>query len=356
MARRINGKFKEIPCIVCGETKKVNDANFYRSNSVQYQHVGVVPICKNCVEKEYIDALTKTNDMREAIIHICKLLDKPFIEERFVTLSKRHTDDPLKFYGIYLRGVSCGPLLKKGFLTFEDSVFEMMDYADLTPPKEKEQEQDDVDNNDGEFNVKFEDFKVTDEIINRWGIGYTPEEYYCFEKKYQILKNHYNQQTAMHTEALLTYIRYKVKAELATARNDIKAAKEWGMLADKAANAAKINPVQLSKADLAGGLNTFGELARMVEQVDDIIPILPRFKERPQDSVDFTIWCYVNYIRDLKGLPRVEYSEIYKYIEERKQEYRDKFDFLQEADEEELVVDEDVTEDLEDVQAETGDV
>ena len=91
----------------------------------------------------------------------------------------------------------------------------------------------------------------------------------------------------MHTEALLNYIRYRVKEEIATAKGDVKEAKEWGALAKDAATAAKINPSQLSKADLSDGLSTFSELSQAVEKAVDIIPILPRFKYRPNDALDF---------------------------------------------------------------------
>lgn len=358
MALQKKPKFDELICIRCGKTLKKNRRNFYSSRAPQYKHIGVIPICKDCVHAEFVNALKTQQDLRKATVHICKLLDKPFIEEVFQNSFKQNKGNPEDFYKIYIKNVSAGAYIKRGLITFQDSIFQ----------DEIDEQQDEAINYDNvevitpstvevQFPVSFEHFQLTDEIMARWGPGYTPEEYYCFERKYQILKNHYNQQTAMHTEALLTYIRYKVKAELATARNDVKAAKEWGMLADKAAQAAKINPVQLSKADLTGGLNTFGELARMVEQVDDIIPILPKFKKKPQDSVDFTIWCYVNYIRDLKGLPRVEHEEIYNYIEERKKEYQDKLDFL-EAEEELIEEQEAIGEDIQDKamdEAEAGD-
>jgi hypothetical protein len=170
---------------------------------------------------------------------------------------------------------------------------------------------------------------ITDEIINKWGYGYNNEEYKAFENKYSMLRNNYQEKTAMHTEALLTYIRYRVKEEMSTAKNDMKAAKDWGQLAQKAAQDAKINPSQLSKSDLSDGLDTFGQLVRTVEQAIDIIPILPQFKERPQDKVDFTLWCYINYVRDLKGLPLVEYKDIYGFYEARKKEFEDRFEDLE---------------------------
>jgi hypothetical protein len=150
----------------------------------------------------------------------------------------------------------------------------------------------------------------------------------AFEKKYQALKNNYPERTALHIEALQTYCRYRVKEEFATAKGAVKEAKDWGDLANKQAQSAKININQLSKSDLTMGLSTFGELVRMVETSVDIIPILPQFKEKPQDKPDFTLWCYVNYVRDLKGLPPAEYNDIYKFYEDRKKEQEKRLDFL----------------------------
>ena len=98
-------------------------------------------------------------------------------------------------------------------------------------------------------------------------------------------------------------------------------AKTWGDLAMKQAERAKINPNQFSKADLQGGLTTIGEIAQAVEQNVDIIPILPQFKYRPNDAVDFCIWNYINYARDLEGKPLVEYKDVYKFYDKMKDAY-----------------------------------
>ena len=86
----------------------------------------------------------------------------------------------------------------------------------------------------------------------------------------------------------------------------------------KQAERAKINPNQFSKADLQGGLTTIGEIAQAVEQNVDIIPVLPQFKFRPNDAVDFCIW---NYIRDLEGKPLVEYKDVYKFYDKMREDY-----------------------------------
>jgi len=144
---------------------------------------------------------------------------------------------------------------------------------------------------------------------------------YFVEESYASLKNNYKETTNLHTEALLNYIRYRVKEEISTALGNVKDAKDWGELANKAATSAKINPSQLSKADLSEGLSTFSELSQAIEKEIDIIPILPRFKFRPNDALDFNIWCYVNYMRDLAGLPPCQYQDVYAFYDRRKEDY-----------------------------------
>jgi hypothetical protein len=194
--------------------------------------------------------------------------------------------------------------------------------------KEEIKEEDKEENNHEKAKKKMlKEFNI-DYLVEKWGFGYDIEEMVAFEKKYQLLKNNYPEQTSLHIEALQTYCRYRVKEEFATAKGLVKEAKDWGDLADKQAKSAKININQLSKSDLTMGLSTFGELVRMVEQSVDIIPMLPQFKEQPQDKPDFTLWCYINYVRDLKGLPPANYEDIYQFYEERKKENKERLEFL----------------------------
>jgi hypothetical protein len=291
----------------CGKLLDL-DKNFYKTRSKMFPS-GCSSICKKCI-KDMIDY-----DNMKSIYDVLRQLDISFICKYWnkAVESKKET------FGIYVTMANSLPQFEG--LTWEDSVFEdknesknkVFDNIQNSPPK-----------------VKFE---ITEELIAKWGEGYEIEEYRSFERKYNMLKNHYQEKTAMHTEALITYIRYRVKEELATSGNRSKEAKEWGTMAKEAATAAKINPSQLSKSDLSDGLDTFGQLVRTVEQAVDIIPILPQFKERPHDKPDFTMWCYINYIRDLKGLPLAEYDEIYRFYEERVKEYEDRFEFLQDGDE-----------------------
>jgi len=161
----------------------------------------------------------------------------------------------------------------------------------------------------------------SEEMIEKWGEGYKLEEYNLFEIKYQRLSNTYQLPTESHKEFLMKACVCSVKADLAMAQDNVKEAKEWMTMFKETTSAGKLQPSQMSKADLSQGMDTFGQLSRMVEEAVDIIPILPQFKKKPKDMPDFNIWCWVNYERDLHGLPLCKYEDIYKFYEDRKKDY-----------------------------------
>jgi hypothetical protein len=167
----------------------------------------------------------------------------------------------------------------------------------------------------------IENIEDEDSDESFFGTGFTQDEYKAMRKKYNFLKINYVETTNMHTESILTYIKYKVKEEFAIASGHHKEAKEWGEMANKAASNAKINPSQLSKADLVGGANSFGEIVLAVEQATDVIGILPTFKYRANDAVDMLIWNYVDYLRSLEGLSKCSYEDIYKFYDAKKEDY-----------------------------------
>ena len=54
--------------------------------------------------------------------------------------------------------------------------------------------------------------------------------------------------------------------------------------------------------------------------VDGVVPILPKFTAQPKDLPDMVLYAYVNYNRDLRGLPPAEYSDIYAFYKRRAEE------------------------------------
>ncbi|MGD7047074.1 hypothetical protein FZC83_02320 [Rossellomorea marisflavi] len=292
-------KIDNITCIRCAKEKE-KERNFYNTRSDLYKNLGKIPVCKQCIK------LIINYDDMETIYSFLRQFDIKFSIEHWNSAKESKTDT----FARYMTMANSFPQFEG--CNWNDSVFDMSEVNSGVKTKSK------LEKKSSEVSA---DETISDDLLSKWGENYTPEEIRAFERKYSMLKNNYQEKTAMHTEALLTYIRYRVKEELATSIGDSKSAKEWGTLAKDAATAAKINPSQLSKSDLSDGLDTFGQLVRSVEQAVDIIPILPRFKEQPQDKVDFTIWCYINYIRDLQSLPLATYEEVYAFYNERIKEF-----------------------------------
>lgn len=272
---------------------------------------GVLPYCKVCIRKMCNDKFNNID--KEKTLRVLRTIDRPYIHSIW---EKAVAKGGANVIGIYLRMINMQQFRDYKWL---DSDMDKLEEKEtnikpaLTDLKNTQPIKTEIE--------KFEDFKVTNEVIALFGNGYTEEEYYYMWNKYEFLRGNYTEQTSMHTEALVTYVRYKVKEEMAVAAGKATEAKTWGELAMKQADKAKINPNQLSKADLQGGLSTIGEIAQAVEQNIDIIPILPQFRYRPNDAVDFCIWNYINYARNLEGKPLVEYKDVYKFYDKMREDY-----------------------------------
>lgn len=273
--------------------------DFFTAINDKFFANGKIHICKDCI-KEYCYNKDGNVDMNK-FKQILMMINAPFFSQEFDTACNKDKDT----IGVYMRAIYLnhkgkewkdGEKFEKAKINIEDIDNQLNTDIDLTYLREK------------------------------WGEGYDDDNLYIdFEKKYKFLKNNYPEKTSMHTEALFKYIRYSVMEERAISSGDAKDAKSWGELANKAATAAKINPSQLSKADLSDGLSTFSELSQAVEKEVDIIRILPRFKYRPNDALDFNIWCYINYMQDLSGLPQCDYEDVYNFYDKKIQDYVEQY-------------------------------
>ena len=332
---------KKKVCSSCGRELPLN-TGFYSSKSPMFAVDGKINICKECFIATALNE--ETGEIDEAKFkNLLRRTDFPYYRDNLqsatLQYAKEHgyvDDDDVKYHGndiikLYMKNVNS--LRQLSTKTFEDSEKDgfiqkrstvLKDVNDdikmlnnEASKKSRKEEKCYVDNDDN--------FELTDEIIQLFGEGYTKNEYRKMHKKYENLKLNYSLQTNLHQEALATYVRFKVKEEDATARGEVDEAKKWYDAAQNAAANGKLTPKQLSESDLQGGINSFSEIFKAVEQAVDVIPILPRFKFRPNDALDFNIWCYINYARDLQGLPHCEYEDVYKFYDRKKQEYLEQY-------------------------------
>ena len=268
--------------------------NFYNSNSPMAKE-GKSPFCKKCI-KDMINIEDITS-----VYTVLQVMDLPFVYDIW---NKVLSDDKDTF-GNYLRQINSLPQFQG--LRYKDSIFE--------PSNIKE-------NNDNSniINKKRNKFEIEDmtyeQLEDKYGVGYTDEEYYSFEKKWRKLADSYGQKTSIHTESLTTYIRFRVKEELATAKGDVAEATKWGGLAEKAQQSGKLNVSQLSKSDISGGVDLMPQLFEAVEDKVGIIPILPKLKEQPYDDADLIIWAIIEYMQRLEDTPRIKSKDIWNFYDE----------------------------------------
>lgn len=346
MARRKNTTAKkEAPkkyCPICEKDKSIS-SGFYKSSSPMFSVDKCVPICITCV-KNYIVNDDGTINKKKLKIMLQRL-DKPLyyddLDAAYNQFKKEHgymTYDEVAKHGkdiiaLYFKNINS--LRQNKNKSFHDSEIDEFVHQNSNTIKAdrdklvKKYGGEAIDNVEPapEPKVKVDntDYKLTDDDVQLFGEGFTVNEYRKMRKKYEKLKLNYTLQTNLHQEALATYVRFKVKEEDATARGDVDEAKKWYDAAQNAAASGKLTPKQLSESDLQGGINSFSEIFKAVEQAVEVIPILPRFKYRPNDALDFNIWCYINYARDLQGLPQCEYEDIYKFYDKKKQEYLEQY-------------------------------
>ena len=330
-------------CSFCHEEMRLID--FYISKNPIHSLDERVPICKKCIAKE---VLTEDGVIDEiAFNRILRAIDRPYYKDTLETSEKQFlrehsyiAEDKVKYYGekilaLYFKNIA---LRQDRCKSYEDSEKDdFLHQNNNTPRSVKEQiaqkyaDLTNVDKKTGEIimekkvTIENDDFEVTDDIIRLFGEGYTKTDYRKMYQKYEKLKLGYTLKTSLHQETLATYVRFKVKEEEATAKGNVDEAKKWYDAAQNAASSGKLTPKQLSDADLQGGLNTFSELFKAVEEVVDVIHILPRFKTRPNDALDFVIWCYINYGRSLENLPQCSYSDVYKFYDKKKKEYIEQY-------------------------------
>lgn len=341
-------------CTCCHENK--NMTAFYLSYSPMYSLDQRVPICKECCKKYALnkDGTIDYSKLKELLMHIDKPLyyDQLSSSESSVKKENSYLSDEevsLHGYDILSKYFTLIAMRQDRSKSYNESKSENFIHSNTNRSKQelieiqrkytklfKNESSDDneiyhelnttdLEDLNKKIKINKNDFELTDDIIRLFGEGYTKNEYRKMYNKYENLKLNYSIQTNLHQEALATYVRFKVKEEDATSKGDVAEAMKWYNAAQSAAENGKLTPKQLSESDLHGGINSFSEIFKAVEQAVDIIPILPSFKFRPNDALDFTIWCYINYARDLQGLPQCSYDDVYKFYDKKKQEYIEQY-------------------------------
>jgi hypothetical protein len=289
---------KEISYIVCAGSCSPNgtpkkETEFYlQNNEVTPRY----PICKDCLKK-VIDPMNI-----QTVYNVLRNMNKPFIKSLWDSLYAT-ADLAENVFGTYMSKISSMAQFKK--LTWDNSEFKTQQEV----ANEKATEREEALAN-----------KALSGPIKMFGPGFSEDEYVSMGKKYTEMSAEVKS-SVFHKEALVSYIKYRQLADRAIAENNLDGIKAYSDLAQKEADKAGITPKQLNKEVIDEELGSVSELSKAIEQVDDVISLLPKFYQRPHDLPDYVIYCIIDNLRAQLDMPPIEYKEVYKFYDKKKEEF-----------------------------------
>ena len=275
----------KITCAACGNLKDEKD--YY----VSYNPIHTtkrIPYCKICLKKMICD--DKGNVELEKVKKALQIIDKPFIWD----LWRISLEDKGDAFGTYLKNLS---LKQNRGLYWKNSQFE--------PQLNKELNYDNVKNN---IVNNVSDFKVTSEIIKRWGNKYEDvEDYIQLENFYNDMKISNNIETAQDIIYLKKLAVISLKMDKALQDGNSSEAKQLGDLFSKYMADSKFRAMDKTDADKTGGIRNFCSIYAEVEK-DDFIPpweYYRKIKGISQDIVDKVIMHIENFTLKLNKIEKM---------------------------------------------------
>jgi len=314
---------EEKPKKVCSSCNKNKLTTFfYKVDSPMYPD-GMLNICRDCV-REQIDV----EDIGQ-VISFLRQIDKPFIQNYWdeACKSKNH---PL---GEYIRKVNSLQQVKNKDFNNSDGI-NGVGKIDLSSAKAP----------DFIENVKGEVIEYSDELVNKWGIGYKKEEYLRMEKFYQDMRLTHEIQTPVHVQKLMELAYLTIEQQRLRQERDIPNYTKLAKTIDDMEKSAGFRPVDRQGIDGATGIKSFSQIWEEVEKRGFRKPPPPVFDE---DIVDAMIVSLANYYvrlvggQILKEIPTEIKNELDEFYEddltpvELNDEEYDNLDFSLEDEEDE---------------------
>jgi len=267
---------------------------FYKVDSPIFPD-GMLNICRDCV-RDQVDI----EDM-DSIIGFLRQIDKPFHQKEWDNALKAK-GHPI---GVYLSKINS--LVQYKGETFNNSDgFNGFGKIDLSSAKTK----------DEILNLKGEKIFYSDELVDKWGIGYKKEEYLKMEKFYQDMRFTHEINTPVHIGKLMELAYLQI--ELTRLRKE-RAISDYTKLAstiDKMEQSSGFRPVDRQGLDDATGMRSFSQI---FEEVEKRGFRMPPVVEIERDIVDAMIVSLGNYYNRIVG--RQILAEIPDEIKEELDEF-----------------------------------
>jgi hypothetical protein len=283
-----------------GENHKGNrekaESFFFKVDSPLFPD-GRINICRDCIREE-IDI-----ENLEQVIGFFRQIDKPFYQDEWETaMANKDKKHPI---GAYLGKINSLQQYKGKTFNNSDGVNGVgkVDLSSINAPETIEA-------------VNGKTIQYSDDLVTKWGIGYSKLEYLQMEKFFQDMKSTHEIHTPTHVD-MLTQLAY-----LSVDRNRLRQERDWNnynkisKTYEDMMKSAGFRPVDRQGIDDATGMKTFSQMFEEVEKRGFRKPPPPKFEE---DIVDAMIIALANYYHRLVG------KEILREIPEEIKQQMDDF-------------------------------
>lgn len=267
-------KLNKLKCFKCG-SEKTATTGFYASNSELFQYNQKrIPYCKDCLNSIYEDTLNRNNYKLKAIYDFCIKFDIYF----HLNTANRCIEDNIS----YIQKINSMPQFKSRRASDSDSLDIIKETASNT--------------------------EVSNEIKNKWGQGYSNNEYIQLERLYDEWMSHSDVTTLTLSAKKLIKEMCVLEVEQNRARIEKKDKKfkDISELLSKKMGDANIKPAQqkgLGEADD----DIFGMKLAIYEREEPVPKVLPEY----EDIDGFWKYLVKNMIKPFAmalGLASGEYS------------------------------------------------
>jgi hypothetical protein len=257
---------------------------------------GRINTCRDCLRKKI-----NVDDV-EQVIGFLRQIDKPFYQDEWEkALAGRDKKHPI---GAYMQKLALQQYKGKTFNN-SDGVNGVgkVDLSSINSPEF-------IETDTGKI------IEYSDDLVNKWGIGYSKLEYLQMEKFFQDMKATHEIHTPTHID-MLTQLAY-----LSVDRNRLRQERDWNnynkisKTYEDMMKSAGFRPVDRQGIDDATGIRTFSQISEEVEKKGFRKPPPPVFNE---DIVDAMIVALANYYHRLVG------KEILREIPEEIKKQLDEF-------------------------------
>ena len=269
----------EIKCTMCGEMKKANSNNFYKSYSILFKqnYENRMCVCKDCISDLYNNLFAIYGTNKKTIYECCLKLDVYFENKLYESVLKQFTKGKNKdLISTYFQKANSLPQYKNK--TFKDS---------------------ETLNTDEELLI--DDSEVERNVVDFWGSGLIQEEYAFLENEYNTLISRYEcdsySQEVLFQEIAQTRLQIRNNRRAGNSvKDDLKQLQEL-------MGNANIKPAQ-ENASMASDQLTFGTLIKKFENEEPIPEPLSEWKSKDWIRKYVCVWFFGSLCR-MMGKPNI---------------------------------------------------